>query len=52
MWEANASTNLINCQIEQINKRLSEAEKETLIMEVDTDNPPGTVFGNHIKVSL
>ena len=48
-WEVNASTNLIKRQIEQINKRLSEAEKETLIIEADTDNPPGTVFENHIK---
>ena len=50
-WEVNASTNLIKRQIEQINKRLSEAEKETLIIEADTDNPPGTVFENHIKKS-
>ena len=46
-WEANASTNLIKRQIEQINKRLSQAEKETLIIEADTSK----VFENHIKKS-
>ena len=45
-WEANASTNLIKRQIEQINKRLSQAEKETLIIEADTSK----VFENHIKI--
>ena len=45
-WEANASTNLIKRQIEQINKRLSQVEKETLIIEADTSK----VFENHIKI--
>ena len=45
-WEANASTNLIKRQIEQINKRLSQADKETLIIEADTSR----VFENHIKI--
>ena len=46
-WEVNASTNLIKRQIEQINKRLSEAEKETLIIEADISK----LFENHIKKS-
>ena len=45
-WEAIASTNLIKRQIEQINKRLSQADKETLIIEADTSK----VFENHIKI--
>ena len=46
--EVEASTNKIKRQIEQINKRLSENEKATLIMEANTDNPPGYDCTNEI----
>ena len=46
--EVVASTNKIKRQIEQINKRLSENEKEMLIIEANTDNPPGYQCTNEI----
>ena len=42
------STKLIKEQIAQINQRLSEQDKETLIMEASLDNPPGYDCTNEV----
>ena len=44
----NSKTQEIKRQIAQINKRLSEKDKETLIMEADQDNPPGYECVNEV----
>ena len=46
--EMHTSTKLIKEQIAQINQRLSDQDKETLIMEASQDNPPGYDCTNEV----
>ena len=42
--EVEASSREIRRQIEEINERLTQGEKDTILQEADVDNPEGTVY--------
>ena len=46
--EIQSSTREIKEEIEEINKKLSQKEKETILQEADADNPPGFTCVNTI----
>ena len=39
-----ASSREIRRQIDEINERLTQGEKDTILQEADVDNPEGTVY--------
>ena len=39
-----ASSREIRRQIAEINERLTQGEKDTILQEADVDNPEGTVY--------